>query len=369
MVLGTLMVLDTGYMQLVYANYTLETSLWIGLVLLIAASLAILYLSRFVILMYKSGNRLIKSNQAAKERKTLSIHNRNAPSDATGSAHLEDQIPASLGKSKSSRLLQLLYQADHAHATGDGKSRDEILSRAIERFPRAKLEIELKSLALRIKSDASSVIGPLQRLHQSNPKHKGVVTTLLHATIAVENWHFALELLSKVEKARTLGETEILQLRRRVFIGLLDSEDDAEIASTWKKVPKSDKRNGEIKSAYTLALWRIDQPRNAVDFIESSLREHWDSNLVELYGQIVVDAARQLRIAEGWLKARPHDRRLLTALGLLNLETAKFEDAKRHLTRSIELGDSLLAKLALCRALLGLEETTQATQLLSQISA
>jgi HemY protein len=78
--------------------------------------------------------------------------------------------------------------------------------------------------------------------------------------------------------------------------------------------------------------------RQAETVVHTALEQTWDDALVELYGRIVSnDVARQLIVAESWLKARPNDAGLLLCLGRICLMNQQWAKAREYLEVSLRL--------------------------------
>jgi len=78
--------------------------------------------------------------------------------------------------------------------------------------------------------------------------------------------------------------------------------------------------------------------------VADALSEQWDNRLVTLFGQIQsADPARQLALAEGWLKEHPQEAPLLYALARLALRNRLWGKARIYLESSIGAGATVEA--------------------------
>ena len=101
----------------------------------------------------------------------------------------------------------------------------------------------------------------------------------------------------------------------------------------------------------------IDAER--LDDAESAIRQildhHWQQDLALWYGEIASsDLARQLVVAQGWLKQRPNDAQVALTVGRLCLRNEKFEQAREAFETSLRLdpNDAVYGELGrLCMAL------------------
>jgi HemY protein len=120
--------------------------------------------------------------------------------------------------------------------------------------------------------------------------------------------------------------------------------------------------------AYAGALGRAGNAEQAAELLAASLRQHWHPALLSAYGLLAgADPMRQLRVAEGHLRAHPADPDLLLALGRIALRAQLWGKARDYLDSSLaaeprsetcielarlceQLGDSARAHALLQRA-------------------
>ena len=77
----------------------------------------------------------------------------------------------------------------------------------------------------------------------------------------------------------------------------------------------------------------------AEKLICSTLKDDWSDDLVRLYGELKLDKpAKQLRVIEGWLMARPENAELNLAAGYYALNDKNNDKAENYLSKAIELG-------------------------------
>jgi HemY protein len=93
------------------------------------------------------------------------------------------------------------------------------------------------------------------------------------------------------------------------------------------------------------------------------LNRQWNSELVELYGQIELnDPSHQLAVAEGWLKQHPEDAVLLLTLARLALKNKLWGKARSYLEASIAIAPSPESYQQLGLLLEGMGESDKAME-------
>jgi len=82
--------------------------------------------------------------------------------------------------------------------------------------------------------------------------------------------------------------------------------------------------------------------------IEKALEQHWDGDLVLLYGETAnSDALERLERAEAWLREQPGDSELLLTLGRLCLQRGLWGKAQSYLEASLSARPSPAVHVAL----------------------
>lgn len=340
--IGTLVVRDPGYVLLSYGDMAFETSLWFALVLLALAYLVLRFLVWLFTRTMASTGRFgswLKRRKATKAQKQT-VQGLILMSEGQW-AEARKVLTAS-AREVATPLINYLTAARAAHELGDAEGRDELLRLAHESTPGAKLAVGLTQAELQ-KSAAQweQSLATLLQLKSSSPRHPQVLTLLTHVYEELADWQALIELLPEVKKRKIFPDETFDALQRRAWSARL-AQAGVEADGVWGHVPKDLKRAPALVAAYARALLAEGADAGAADKAEAAIRialQHtWDDELVILYGLATgADPERQLVVAEGWVKEKPNDPKLLLTLGRICLMNQAWPKAREYFETSLRL--------------------------------
>jgi HemY protein len=344
--IGTLVVRDPGYVLLSYGDMAFETSLWFALVLLALTYMALRFLFWLFARTMASTGRLgswLKRRKATKAQKQT----------VQGLLHMSEgqwsearKVLTASAREVNTPLINYLTAARAAHELGDAEGRDELLRLAHESTPGSKFAVGLTQAELQ-KNAAQweQSLATLLQLKSSSPRHPQVLSMLTQVYEELADWQALIELLPEVKKRKIFPEETFNALQRRAWSARL-AQAGTEADGVWHDVPKDLKRAPELVAAYARAL--IEGGANgaggagAADKAEAAIRialqQTWDDELVLLYGLATgADPERQLVVAEGWVKEKPNDPKLLLTLGRICLMNQAWPKAREYFETSLRL--------------------------------
>ena len=337
---GTLLVRDPGYVMMSYGNLVLETSLWVGLVLLIVTNILVLvtiytlrkiFASPNSVLSWRSGRRL--RNARSQTLRGLLVMLEGRWGDA-------QKLLLAGAPQVDTPLVNYLNAAKAAHELGDHPARDAHLESAVTTTPGAKFAISLTRAEFHIdENQHGRALEELAVLRKRAPKHKAVMRMQADCFEALQDWTSLAGLLKDMEKNLAVSPEEMSRLREVVWNAQLQSE--LAVKPLLKKVPKALRRNSDMMSAWVLYLVEQGRCDEAEYIARTVLADVWDARIVATYGEIESsDVTAQLGHAKAWLKDHANDHVLLLCLGRLCLMTEKFEQARSHFEASLKLQES-----------------------------
>jgi HemY protein len=157
-------------------------------------------------------------------------------------------------------------------------------------------------------------------------------------------------------------------LRRRAHREILRDmssvgDDGAALARYLRDMDEADRQDSAVANALAKALLSAGSTGEAARIIEESLDEQWDSELVNIYGQVEGgDVLGRLSHAERWLAQHPRDARLLLALGRLCRQRSLWGKAQSYLEASLAVAPSRECHVELARLLDYLEKPEDANR-------
>ena len=187
--LGTLIVRDPGYVLVNYADWVLETSLWVALLLVVGTYLLLRLVLSLIrkgaqsqgwFLQWRSARRSTRARQQVTQGLLLMAEGR--------WEEAKKQLLAS-AKRVETPLISYLNAARAAHELGAVAERDEYLRLAHETTPGAKFAAMLTQAEFRIDDKSyEQALATLLVLRKKAPKHKAVLRMLAVCYEALGDW-------------------------------------------------------------------------------------------------------------------------------------------------------------------------------------
>lgn len=155
-----------------------------------------------------------------------------------------------------------------------------------------------------------------------------------------QNWHNILEILPQLESKTWISKAQIQQIQQESCENLLSEEKYTYNLSTlediWNNLPSKLKKDPLLLNYYVEGLIRHHEDAKAELLIVKRLKKQWFGPLVATYSLIKSsNPARQLTIAEQWLKKHPDDPYLLLGLGRLCKQRKLWGKARDYLEKSL----------------------------------
>lgn len=347
---------DPGYVLIGYGRWSLETSLFV-FVLLIIVVFTLLYF----------GLRLL-SNVAALPKR-FQHKGRNRRSTRSQKALIKGLIDSAEGnwtKAENSLikhavdsgtpLMHYLTAAKAAQSRGAYDKRDEYLRLAHESTPGSEIAVGLTQAELHLSDKQfNEALESLTALKSIAPTHGTVLKLLHHTYQALEDWEAIRKLIPSLHDNKVLMEAEIRLTETETYSALLREKaelgDANELTRLWETIPNHVQNFPGVHSLYFAAMIEAGASSQIEGEVRDRLKKEWSNTLLVLYGCIKTDRpAKQVKYAEKWLNDRPRDAVLLRVLGKLCLNAENWEKAEKYLGASV-----------------GIEPTVEAYQLLGNL--
>ncbi|HYF97838.1 MAG TPA: heme biosynthesis HemY N-terminal domain-containing protein [Coxiellaceae bacterium] len=334
---------DPGYILIMYNHWSIETSLWFGL-----ASVFVL-----ILLLYWA-YKLIKHTFILHTHIAhWSLNRKQKAADLETAYGLCELLEAHWDKAERKLIKSAKYMGNPfnnyvgaAIAAQQQKKfteRDQYLQRAQAALRGSDMAIELLKARLQMESGQSiSALHGLQNLQTKNVKHPATNHLLKELYLELKDWPALLNLLPALNKHLKLNEVEMDSLSFTSYSELLKhaaaNNDAALVEQAWLAIPNSWKTNPELLAIYAAFYINNDAAETVVKLIEDNLKKNWNENLVRLYGLAITrNTAKQLKLAEGWLKQHPRDANLLLSLGRLSAREQLWGKAQDYFNASISI--------------------------------
>ena len=350
---------DPGYVLVSYRNYTLETSLWVGLSLLVLLVVSIGLLLKLVYRVIR-GRRSLSSwlgNRKARNAQRLST--RGMISYAEGNwAAARRQLLRGARNNEAPLANYLLAAQSSAHLRDDDKVH-EYLRAAGDAEPGAAVAIEVALAEMKLEAgEHQQALEALDQATRNIGKHPHVLTLLSRAYQGLEDWDKLAELLPQLQKHKLPSTAEFQKLERQVHRNRLErgGTGTQQLHVLWQSLPRYLQRDPEMVDLYVGKLIAAGDHGSADKMIQRTLKQVWSDSLVRQYGYVHAgNAAAQLVRAESWLVAHPENAELLLCLGRLAAREKLWGKAREYFENSYRLnpGAEVCAELGRLLTALG----------------
>lgn len=356
---------DSGYLLVSLYGYSLETSVWFAILALLIFGLMAWIVLRALFTIIRAFLGVTHYVIHGSEER-----NRNQLADGLvdfmeGNWKLARKKLLKSADRSIVPVINYLAAARSAYELGERDEAQKLLAKAEQVGPQFELATALAQARIELMDKRyEQCLAALERVRHKAPHHPVVLDILRQSYVALEDWTSLQKLLPLLKKHKPLAEQTLHELERRCQIYQLkqaieqargDSVSDA-LHKTWQQFDSKTQRDPELLLAYTELLVAHVSEADAEALLRKSLQKSWDDRLLDGYGRLCgEDVARQLLVAEGWLKERPRNATLLLALGRLSLRNQLWGKAREYFESSLRISPApeTYAELARLMAALG----------------
>ena len=358
----------TGYILFSFDSFTVEMSVWTGLLIYLLATAFLCWL--LLTLRWVAGVgglRLWWRRRRAARSSNLTSEGLQRFADADWQ-HATDLLSQSADKS-AMPVVNLLFAARSAAENNQINQARQIYKRLKTSYPKAHFQAD-KGLAelLLLERKPSEAILLLQSLYAEKPTDRGLLRLLADAYYMAENWRKLQKILRDLKRYKAIGEDALLQLECDVYGSLLDEftpdsslslgEQRDQLEELWYNTPKKLHKHPDIIAGYVAGLSQVGAQDKAQAVLIKALNNQWDSELVRQFGLLASKTPeKQVATAEKWLVLHPKDADLILALGLICDRAKLFGKARDYLSQAIKLRPSVQAYVGLAGVLEHMGET------------
>jgi HemY protein len=345
---------DSGYLLLAWDRFAIETSLWVG-VLLILGLILVFSLVRII----WQGLLSLKPNWKRR-----------------GVRQLEQGILAflELRLSRAKRLLRRgethsplpwvnqLLLARIAQTEDDQPTVAHWLEKATRQHP----HLELPSGLLLVLSAYEShqldlALAHCKRLEKNYPNNPFVIRLLRDIYVQLEDWTALLALQPRLIKS---GRRTAEAWQTRMIQGLVKLAPEGlsdHLQGWWQQLTSAQQADAELRYQYCWAVTQSSPAAAAEKLIEKMLKQQFDSRLLVLYAALETPAKHRLQLAEKLAQQHPLDADMLLGLGRLCLQESLWGKAQDYFATGVGLSQraELTLELARLERALGQHESSQ----------
>ncbi len=351
---------DPGYVLVSYANYTLEASLWVGLLLLLLLVLSLYLLLQLAYWVVRGRRSLASWLGTRKARNAQRLSSRGVISFTEGNWLTARRQLLRGAQNNEMPLINYLLAARASAQLHDTGKVHEYLRAAADADPGAAVAVEVALAEMKLQAgEYQQAVTALDQATRNVSRHPYVLNLLREAYQGLNDWDKMLELLPQLQKYKLLTTGEFEQLQRQVHLKRIvhSSGDPGQLRTNWQGVPKQLQRDAALVEAYVHGLIKLGDHDAAEDALLRALKQEWSATLVRQYGYVhSVNATGQLARAESWLTTHPEEPQLLLCLGRLSLREKLWGKARDYFESCYRLEHSAEICAELGRLLTALGE-------------
>ncbi|OEY66445.1 heme biosynthesis HemY N-terminal domain-containing protein [Marinobacter sp. X15-166B] len=375
---------DLGYVRISLGNYLIETNFWVGLLLVIALVMVVMFTIGLLRQISRSTRVLGHWRARGKERRARKRTTQGLLALAEGNWPRSRKLLEASANHADTPLINYLAAAQAAYESGDHDDVDVLLRKAFDSTPGSDLAVGITQAQLQLAGNRlEQALATLVRLRKKTPHHPFVLKLLKTTYLRLEDWRELARLLPELRKRDLLPKAELDELERTTWRNLLQRAaaeghqrlteyDDpatalAPFTRLWDELPGVLRRDDDTIYEYTRLLAELGDEAQAETLMRKVLRNHWNDDLVNLYGRVRgAEPDEQLMVAERWLQDRPNNPELLLALGRLSLRNELWGKAREYFETSLRLRHSQEAIAELSRLNAHMGEDQASVKLLMQ---
>lgn len=375
--LGLAIAEHSGYVLVAYKSFRYESSLWATLAVIAVLWLLFWGIKVLVELVMTSTGVVNPWSRRNRSRRVQVAIEHGQLDLAEGRWASAQRHLTRAAEAERQPLLYYLGAARAANEQGQYEESDRLLERALERQPQAELAIALSHAQLQTdRGDTDGALVTLQAMHERHPRSAQTLRQLQRLHQQRGEWPAVIRLLPELRKDKVLPPAELAELERRAWGENLSlaahREEDGTVGlqslkRAWEQLTSAQRQEAPLVLAYAEQLRQLGAQVEAEEVLRTALKRKYDSHLARLYGLVRgSDPARQLQIAEGWLKEHPADPSLLLTLGRLCLQTSLWGKARDYLGSSLRVQRNPETCAELARLLAQLGDTERSNQLFQE---
>jgi len=360
---------DPGYILIAFGRYTLETTFWVGVALLVLV-LALMYLLASVLHRgLRRGSLFNRWRSDRHARRGRQLTSRGILALSEGNFERARRLLDRGAGSADMPLINYLMAARASAALGDTQQAQVYLMRAEHSDTRGPgIAVALTQAELQLRNgQLEDSLASLNRIRRGAGKNPHVLRLLKDVYSGLHDWPNLLKLLPDLRRRKVLPPDQLEELERHATLRLLEEtgsrgQADA-LRAQWQKLPGALTRDPYIIAHYARALAAAGAATEAERLLRGQLKRQWSADLIGAYGKIVGDdPAKQLETAERWQDEHRGDAALQLCLGRLAARNELWGKARDYFESSLKLEEKpeTCAELGRLLARLGQHERSSA---------
>ena len=350
---------DNGYVLIQFLEYSLETSLPVfGLILV-----AVYLLVRLIALVWSSPG-ILKQKLATKKIKKSNQRILDGL-DLIGGGEFtkaEKKIKSALSDGNNS-VFPYLMAAEASQKDGNIENCIDWLEKAKKTYPEIETYINLHAAKLMVESkNYKAARQSINATLNQEPNNPIALKLLAEVCYETSDW----QLLTQKAKTILNVTDNDLKLERYFseafgYQAKSHSGNTEELKNLWNRLPSQIENNASILASKLESTMSSGQHESAEKELRRAIPKTWNRQLISLYAKLdAPDLSTLSKRIERWLVDRPRDSNLWLAASQLAKRDELWTQAKQFLERSLENKETALAYNELGLILLELGQENEA---------
>ncbi len=340
---------DPGFVVIGMGQWSMETSLIVFAFLLLLTFVGLYFLFRLLGWFWRLPKKMKHKGLQKEQYLSHEALFSGLTNAAEGNWEKAEKSLIKHASSSGASLIHYLTAAKAAHSRGAAKKRDEYLHLAAKSHPDAELTIGLAKAKLLLSDQQfETAVENLTHLHAMSPQH-GTVLKLLHRGYKhLGDWDALRKIIPDLRSNKVLMEAEVKLLEIETHSALLKKQaklgNTSELHELWQTMPKHIRSVPHVSAVYFAAMIKAGKGDAIEGELKKAIDSDFDQTLLILYGCVESsDTAKQIGVAEKWLKKHPKDPVLLKTLGKLSGRSNNPEKCESYLLGSLQIEPSVEA--------------------------
>jgi len=345
--LGTLISRDPGYVLIAYGGATIQTSLWVFLVLLLSTLAGVYYLLKWTSTLLRTGDILHHWRERRRRSKALELTSKGQLFLQQGAWERAEKFLVSGARHNASAANNFIAAARAADAQEHLEQRERYLRQALDADPRIKESIALARAEMHLaRHEWSRALSSIQDLGNN----KVTLGLRKQAMLQLRDWQGLADSMADLRK-HAVDPASQLAFEKKVAQQRLAAPNntDESMEIIFNRLPEGLRQDPELVIDY---VQRVRDERQVESVLRDAIKHRWDDRLVVAYGHGAKETlGKRIKTAEGWQKVHPDNSALQASLGQLYEANGEKDRARAAFQKSLQIQPSILAHERLAKLL------------------
>lgn len=333
---------DPGYVLIAFGKYTLETTVWVGialvLVILLTMYLLILIIHRGV----RQGSLFSRWHSNWHDRRGRQLTQRGLLAYLEGNFERARVVLDRAAARAELPALNYVLAARAAAAQGEHQVAEQYLQRAQRSEDHTEFAIALTRAELNLRQGKlQEALLVLTRIRNHAAKHPYILHLLRDTYTALRDWPSLLLLLPQLRKHKVMTKDAAAELEVRTTANLVDELVEKKQIETmrqvWNDASRTVTQDSRAVASYVRGLLALGAGPEAEALLRNQLKREQNVELIGLYGKAAAaEPARQLTQVEQWLRENGGSAPLYLCAGRIAVRNELWGKARDYFEQSLK---------------------------------